>query len=143
MWYNWPMASDQILEQISALLASEDDSTVNTSMRLPAKLREASALATEHLGVAPSTTAYTAQLLRSDIEASLLAAVLEAHYEDVPSDRPSLAEISLGVAEIDGNPLAHRPDLITKAAEEIVATRPQATPDDVLLWAEAQRLVRP
>ncbi len=143
MWYNWPMASDQILEQISALLASEDDSTVNTSMRLPAKLREAAALATEHLGVAPSTTAYTAQLLRSDIEASLLAAVLEAHYEDVPSDRPSLAEISLGVAEIDGNPLAHRPDLITKAAEEIVATRPQATPDDVLLWAEAQRLVRP
>ena len=137
------MASDQILEQISALLASEDDSTVNTSMRLPAKLREAAALATEHLGVAPSTTAYTAQLLRSDIEASLLAAVLEAHYEDVPSDRPSLAEISLGVAEIDGNPLAHRPDLITKAAEEIVATRPQATPDDVLLWAEAQRLVRP
>ena len=74
MWYNWPMASDQILEQISALLASEDDSTVNTSMRLPAKLREAAALATEHLGVAPSTTAYTAQLLRSDIEASLLAA---------------------------------------------------------------------
>ena len=143
MWYNWPMASDQILEQISALLASEDDSTVNTSMRLPAKLREAAALATEHLGVAPSTTAYTAQLLRSDIEASLLAAVLEAHYEDVPSDRPCLAEISLGVAEIDGNPLAHRPDLITNAAEEIVATRPQATPDDVLLWAEAQRLVRP
>jgi hypothetical protein len=142
MWYNWPMASDQILEQISALLASEDDSTVNTSMRLPAKLREAAALATEHLGVAPSTTAYTAQLLRSDIEASLLAAVLEAHYEDVPSDRPSLAEIALGVAEIDGNPLAHRPDLITRAAEEIVATRPQATPDDVLLWAEAQRLVR-
>ena len=142
MWYNWPMASDQILEQISALLASEDDSTVNTSMRLPAKLREAAALATEHLGVAPSTTAYTAQLLRSDIEASLLAAVLEAHYEDVPSDRPSLAEIALGVAEIDGSPLAHRPDLITRAAEEIVATRPRATPDDVLLWAEAQRLVR-
>jgi hypothetical protein len=60
----------------------------------------------------------------------------------VPSDRPSLAEIALGVAEIDGNPLANRPDLITRAAEEIVATRPRATPDDVLLWAEAQRLVR-
>jgi len=110
------MASDQILERISALLASQDDSTVNTSMRLPAKLREAAALATEHLGVAPSTTAYTAQLLRSDIEASLLAAVLAAHYQAEPSDRPSLAEIALGVAEIDGNPLALRPDLITRAA---------------------------
>ena len=68
---------------------------------------------------------------------------LTALWEGLPTDRPCLAEISLGVAEIDGNPLAHRPDLITKAAEEIVATRPQATPDDVLLWAEAQRLVRP
>jgi hypothetical protein len=142
MWYNCPMASDQILERISALLASQDDSTVNTSMRLPAKLREAAALATEHLGVAPSTTAYTAQLLRSDIEASLLTAVLAAHYQAEPSDRPSLAEIALGVAEIDGNPLALRPDLITRAAEEILATHPNATPDDVLLWAEAQRLVR-
>ena len=136
------MAKDEILDRISALLHSPDDTTVNTSMRLPVTLREAAALATEHLGVAPSTTAYTAQLLRSDIEASLLAAVLEAHYEIVPSDRPSLAEITLGVAEIDGNPLAFRPDLIARAAEQIVATNPQATPDDVLLWAEAQRLVR-
>ncbi len=136
------MAKDEILDRISALLHSPDDTTVNTSMRLPVTLREAAALATEHLGVAPSTTAYTAQLLRSDIEASLLAAALEAHYEIVPSDRPSLAEITLGVAEIDGNPLAFRPDLIARAAEQIVATHPQATPDDVLLWAEAQRLVR-
>ena len=136
------MAKGEILDRISALLHSPDDTTVNTSMRLPVTLREAAALATEHLGVAPSTTAYTAQLLRSDIEASLLAAVLEAHYEIVPSDRPSLAEITLGVAEIDGNPLAFRPDLIARAAEQIVATHPQATPDDVLLWAEAQRLVR-
>ena len=135
------MAKDEILDRISALLHSPDDTTVNTSMRLPVTLREAAALATEHLGVAPSTTTYTAQLLRSDIEASLLAAVLEAHYEIVPSDRPSLAEITLGVAEIDGNPLAFRPDLIARAAEQIVATHPQATPDDVLLWAEAQRLI--
>jgi len=135
------MVKDEILDRISALLHSPDDTTVNTSMRLPVTLREAAALATEHLGVAPSTTAYTAQLLRSDIEASLLAAVLEAHYEIVPSDRPSLAEITLGVAEIDGNPLAFQPDLIARAAEQIVATHPRATPDDVLLWAEAQRLI--
>jgi len=135
------MVKDEILDRISALLHSPDDTTVNTSMRLPVTLREAAALATEHLGVAPSTTAYTAQLLRSDIEAALLAAVLEAHYQEEPSDRPSLAEITLGVAEIDGNPLAFQPDLIARAAEQIVATHPQATPDDVLLWAEAQRLI--
>jgi len=143
MWYKGPVPPDPVLDQISALLASEDDPTVNTSMRLPANLREAAALATEHLGLAPSATAYTVQLLRSGLEAALLAAILEAHYEDVPSDRPSLAEIALGVAEIDGNPLAHQPDLIRSAAEEIVATHPTATPDDVLLWAEAQRVVRP
>jgi len=135
------MVKDEILDRISALLHSPDDTTVNTSMRLPVTLREAAALATEHLGVAPSTTAYTAQLLRSDIEAALLAAVLEAHYQEEPSDRPSLAEITLGVAEIDGNPLAFQPYLIARAAEQIVATHPQATPDDVLLWAEAQRLI--
>jgi len=136
------MPSNEILDRISALLHSPDDTTVNTSMRLPVTLREAAALATEYLGVAPSTTAYTAQLLRSDIEASLLAAVLEAHYQEEPSDRPSLAEITLGVAEIDANPLAQRPDLITKAAAEIVATHPSATPDEVLLWAEAQFVIR-
>ncbi|MBJ7307786.1 MAG: hypothetical protein JHC63_07975 [Acidimicrobiia bacterium] len=136
------MASHEILDRISALLHSPDDTTINTSMRLPVTLREAAALATEHLGVAPSTTAYTAQLLRSDIEAALLAAVLEAHYQEEPSDRPSLAEITLGVAEIDANPLARRPDLITKAAAEIVATHPSATPDEVLLWAEAQFVIR-
>lgn len=136
------MDSHEILDRISALLHSPDDTTINTSMRLPVTLREAAALAIEHLGVAPSTTAYTAQLLRSDIEAALLAAVLETHYQEEPSDRPSLAEITLGVAEIDANPLARRPDLITKAAAEIVATHPSATPDEVLLWAEAQFVIR-
>ena len=142
MWYNWPMVATEILDRISELLHSPDETTVNTSMRLPASLREAAALATDYLGLAPSTTAYTVQLLRSDIEAALLAEALSAHYQEFPADRPSLAEVALAVAEIDGNPLADHPDLIERAATEILATHPQATPDDVLLWAEAQRMVR-
>ncbi|MEX1217223.1 MAG: hypothetical protein WEA11_01730 [Acidimicrobiales bacterium] len=110
-------------------------------MRLPATLREAANLATEHLGVGPSTTAYVAALLRTAIESALLTGVLETHYEHFPQDRPSLGEIALGVAEIDGNPLANFPALITKAAAEILITHPDASPDDVLLWAEAQQLV--
>ena len=142
MWYNWPMVATEILDRISELLHSPDETTVNTSMRLPVSLREAAALATEYLGLAPSTTAYTVQLLRSDIEAALLAEALTAHYQEFPADRPSLAEVSIAVAEIDGNPLAHHPDLIERAAIEILATHPQASPDDVLLWAEAQQMVR-
>lgn len=142
MWYNWPMVATEILDRISELLHSPDETTVNTSMRLPVSLREAAALATEYLGLAPSSTAYTVQLLRSDIEAALLAEALTAHYQEFPDDRPSLAEVSIAVAEIDGNPLAHHPDLIERAAIEILATHPQASPDDVLLWAEAQRMVR-
>jgi hypothetical protein len=40
-------------------------------------------------------------------------------------------------AEIDGNPLADRPELIRQAADAVIKRRPDADADDVLLWAEA------
>jgi hypothetical protein len=35
-------------------------------------------------------------------------------------------------------PLAERPELIRRYAEEIVQRHPDAEPEDVLLWAEAR-----
>lgn len=130
-----------VLDRINAYLDAEDDSTVNTSMRLPTALRDAAALAVAHLGVAPSTTALTATALRAALETAVMEAALEAHYEHHPSARPSLAEVALALAAQDGSPLADRPGLIEQAAIEVRRCRPDADADDVLLWAQAQQAV--
>ena len=134
MWHTWFMDP---VARISELLARADDDTVNTSMRLPSALREAAALAVSELGVAPSATLLTADALRGRLEAIVVEAALEAHYDRHPDARPSLAELAIAAAELDGNPLAAQPALIRRAAKAIVKSRPDADADDVLLWAEA------
>jgi hypothetical protein len=52
-----------------------------------------------------------------------------------PKPAPDLAEIALATAQIDGNPLANRPDLLRCAAAEIGTVKDDATPDDVLVYA--------
>jgi hypothetical protein len=125
------------LQRISRLLERGDDETVNTSMRLPAALREAAAIAVSELGAAASATTLTAEALRARLEAIVVEAALEAHYRRYPKVRPSLAELAIAAAELDGNPLAKQPALIRRAAAAIVERHPEADADDVLLWAEA------
>ena len=127
-----------VLDEINRLLEADDGATVNTSMRLPAALRDAAALAVEHLGVASSTTTMTASALRQALETAVMTAALEAHYRDHPHARPSLVEVALALAAQDRSPLAHRRHTIERAADEVLARRPDADADDVLLWAEAQ-----
>lgn len=131
----------EVLGQISDLLDAEDDSTINTSMRLPVALRQAAALAVEWLGVASSTTTLTADALRSALETAVMDAALEAHFRQVPDARPSLAEVALALAAQDGSVLADRPDIIERATAQVIARHPHADADDVLLWAEAQQVV--
>jgi len=126
------------LDQIIELLESDNDATVNTSMRLPVALRDAAALAVEHLGIASSTTTLTASALRAVLETTVMESALEAHYRQHPHSRPSLAEVALALAGQDGSVLAHRRDIIEQAAADVTARRPNADADDVLLWAEAQ-----
>lgn len=130
-----------VLDRINDLLDGDDGSTVNTSMRLPSALRDAAALAVERLGVAPSTTTLTASALRSALETAVMIAALDAHFEQHPDARPPLAEVALALAAQDRSPLADRPDIIEQAAVDVVARRPGADADDVLLWAEAQQAV--
>ena len=135
------MTDLEVLDRLNDLLDSQDDSTVNTSMRLPAALRDAAALAVDRLGVAPSTTTLTAAALRSALETAVMGAALHAHYRQHPGARPTLAEVALALAAQDGSSLADRPEVIERAAEELIARHPQADADDVLLWAEAQQAV--
>ena len=100
------MVELQVLDEINRLLDADGDTTVNTSMRLPATLRDAAALAVQHLGVAGSTTSLTAAALRRALETAVTEAALEAHFEQHPHARPSLAEVALALAAQDGSPLA-------------------------------------
>ncbi|MGH8905061.1 MAG: hypothetical protein ACRD0K_00705 [Egibacteraceae bacterium] len=43
--------------------------------------------------------------------------------------------VALAAAQIDGSPLANRPDLLRRAATEIGAVKDDATPDDVIIYA--------
>lgn len=139
MWYIWvAMKRRDVIRRINNLLDADDARTVGTSMRIPEPLRDAAALAVEQLGVARSTTALAADALRSRLEAVVLQAALDSHYRDDPSARPSLGDLAIAAAELDGHALATRPDVLRRAAGAIVESRPDADADDVLLWAEAQ-----
>ena len=129
------------LDEINHLLDEASDETVNTSMRLPAYLRDATALAVTHLGVAASTTMLTAAALRQALETAVMDAALQAHYAQHPDVRPTVADVALALAAQDGSSLAARPELIHAAAAAVLARHPDADADDVLLWAEAQQAV--
>ncbi|MEX2626583.1 MAG: hypothetical protein WD225_06845 [Ilumatobacteraceae bacterium] len=135
------MNDHSVLDQINRLLDADDEATVNTSMRLPASLRDAAALAVEQLGAAPSTTTMTATALRRALETIVMETALRLHYDEHPETRPSLAEVAHALAVQDGSPLADQLELIRSAAAAVRARHPDADADDVLLWAEAQLAV--
>jgi predicted DsbA family dithiol-disulfide isomerase len=126
---------DSRLERLLDLLDDErNDETIGTSVRLPVNLREAAGVAAE-LGLTGSTTELTVRALRDILEAFAQQAVLDAHYAEHPEVRPTLAETALAAAELDGNPLARRPDLVRRAASEVGAVKDDPDADDVLLFA--------
>jgi hypothetical protein len=132
------VVDDQVIDRINELLDSPDPETVNTSMRIPGALRDAAALAVSELDVAPSTTVLTANALRAALEAAVMQAVLDRHYQEYPESRPTLADLAIAAAEIDGHPLADDPGLLRRSAAEVQQRHPGARPEDVLLWAEAR-----
>lgn len=132
------MTREETIDRINELLGSTDPETTNTSMRIPKALREAAALAVSELGVAPSATILTSNALRMFLEGTVVLAALELHFEEYPEARPSLADLALVAAEWAESPLAQRPELLRRYAEEIAQRHPNAEPEDVLLWAEAR-----
>lgn len=134
------MEASEVIERINALLDQDVVETANTSMRIPAALRDAAALAVKELAAAPSATALTIAALRSTLESVVLQAVLDEHYERHPAARPDLGDLAVAAAELDGHPFAAEPARLRAAAVEIAGRHPDATPEDVLLWAEARAL---
>lgn len=134
------MRAAEAIERISELLDDTDPQTSNTSMRIPTALRDAAAIAVAELGAATSTTALTAAALRAALEAAVMQAALDEHYAVHPRSRPDLGDLAVAAAELDGHPLAAEPGRLRRAAAEIVEKHPGATPDEVVLWAEARAL---
>jgi len=134
------MERQTAIERIGELLDDGELETSNTSMRIPTALRDAAALAVKELGIAPSATALTTAALRAALEAVVMQAALDDHYERYPRARPDLGDLAIAAAELDGHPLAAQPGRLRQAATEIAANHPGASPDDVLLWAEARAL---
>jgi len=89
------------------------------------------------LGMDTSANDATNQALRERVETFALRLALDEHYKEHPSARPSLAQVAIAAARLDGDPLGEDPGLVTQAAEEIVERWPDATPDDVLIYATA------
>lgn len=140
VWYISRMERQAAIERLGELLDDGELETSNTSMRIPTALRDAAAIAVSELGIAPSATALTTAALRATLEAAVMQAALDDHYERHPQARPDLGDLAIAAAELDGHPLAGQPDRLRQAAAEITANHPGASPDDVLLWAEARAL---
>jgi hypothetical protein len=116
-------------------LDRDADSTV-TSTRLPTVLHDAVRLAVE-LGMDSSANDATNQALRDRVGAFAQQLALKQHYRKHPGTRPTLLQLALAAARLDADPLADDPDLLGQAATEVAERWPEATGDDVLVYASA------
>lgn len=126
-----------LLEMLDKLDTSE--STV-TSYRQPAALRDAVRLAVE-LGMAGNPNEITVAAVRSRVEAFAQSLALEQHVTAHPHARPTLGDLAIAAAELDGHPLAGDHAFLRRCAEEVVAIRADATGEDVLLYAAGRQAV--
>lgn len=125
------------LEELVRLLDDVGTSdTVVTSIRQPVQLRAALRLAVE-MGMDTNSNEAANRALLARLEAFAQSRALEEHFRQHPAARPSLAEVALRLAELEGSPLADQPRVIAQAAAEVSTRRPLADADDVLIWAES------
>jgi len=125
------------MEQLDALLQAlraEEEGSQVTSVRRPRTLNAALRAAVA-MGWASNANEGANRALRDELEAFALGAALDAHLSEHPQLTPDLAGVTVAVAELRHDPLADSPDLLRAAAAEIVTVKPDATADDVLVWA--------
>lgn len=81
----------------------------------------------------------TVSAIRDRLETFAQRLALDMHYEQYPHARPSLFDLAMAAALMDANPLAEDPELLARAASEVVTEKPDADGDDVLLYAAGLR----
>jgi len=119
---------------LHALAAEPEGPAEPTSVRLPAHLREAMKLAKElgyDVGFAAASEAMLRSIL-SDIAQDLVFATFDAV---APHSAPTLGQLAWAAALLEGDPLAEQRDLLDAVAEQVLALKPDADGDDVVLAA--------
>jgi cell fate (sporulation/competence/biofilm development) regulator YmcA (YheA/YmcA/DUF963 family) len=129
---------DPVEELFSLLVDLDASKSTVTSIRQPVALREAVRVAVE-LGMAANPNEVTVQAVRDRLAAFAQKLALDQHLEKHPSLRPSLADLALVAAELDGHPLVEDPQLLRTAAAELAAVKPHATGEDVITYAMGMR----
>jgi hypothetical protein len=131
---------DQLFEALAAL--NEDGPARATSLRLPAALHEALAIATE-LGMDSSVSAATRQALTERIRYFARQAAFTSHLSAFPRDMPRLAAVAKRRVSGTDHPAARHPALIDEVAGELERRQPDwaltaldDTVDDVLTYVE-------
>ena len=130
---------DSRLARLLDLLDDADNpasagATAGTSVRLPTALKEAAALAGD-LGLASSASDLTARGLHAALLDVAQRAVLDEHYRVHPRARPDLAEVTIALAQLDGDPLGEDPRLLRRAIGLLRKSGREPRPDEVLLFA--------
>jgi hypothetical protein len=127
--------SEDVVLGVLGQPGAERDSVV-TSVRIPRTLRDV-ARAMQRAGLIESWNDVLVQGARHRLEAIAHRAGLDAHYTEHPRLRPAAGDVAFALAEMDGSDLARRRDLVDRAADELLAVRPDASGDDVLTYALA------
>jgi len=130
----------QTADLFEILDALDDSASTVTSFRQPAALRDAVRLAVE-LGLAGSPNEVAVEAVRNRVEAFAQSLALEEHFAAHPHARPTLGDLAIAAAELDGHPLADHHELIRQCADEVAVIRPDANGEDVLLYATGRQAV--
>jgi hypothetical protein len=129
---------DQVAQLFELLDALDESSSTVTSLRQPAALRDAVRVAVD-LGLAESPNEVTVAAVRSRIEAFAQSLALTEHFAAHPHTRPSLGDLAIAAAGLDGHPLAAEPEFLRRCADEVAVIRPDANGEDVLLYAAGRQ----
>lgn len=125
---------ERLLDLLDSAASGTDANSSGTSVRLPTALKEAAALASE-LGLAESASELTARGLHAALVDVAQRALLDEHYRVHPKARPDLAEVTLALAQVDGNPLGEKLRIVRQAIAHLRASGREPQPEEVLLFA--------
>jgi hypothetical protein len=95
----------------------------------PAALRDAVRVAVD-LGLAESPNEVAVAAVRRRIEAFAQSLALAEHFAAHPAARPSLGDLAIAAAELDGHPLAGEHEFLRRCADEVAAIRPDPKGED-------------
>jgi len=138
------MDVEQAIDRVIELLEEPASDSSVTSVRVRSTIKQAQEIAREHLGLTEPMSDLVEQGVREALRGLVFRSGLEAYLARNPQSRPTLADVAFALAEQERDPLVRElgPEAYQRAAEQIVQDRPDAGPEDVVVWVHAQEALR-